>query len=162
MRKYVVCLLATFLALTLFSAYTAPPETSIKHNINNTTMDDARIPCRQYGRRRSPASRGEVAQSGRQAPATASRGPPPPGSPFVSHFFVKHNIPSSIDDLLDTYLQVSPVAHTQHTTVDLAQAKKVKVALKTTGKATRITEANSQRKPNVTTPPRPSLLTRIQ
>ena len=88
-------------------------------------MTDAWIPIRQHDRGRNPANRGGGGRGGRQAQAAADRGPP-----IASRISLQHNIPSSTDNLLDAFLQVSPTAHTQRTTVDLAHAKFVKVALK--------------------------------
>ena len=125
MRKFNFRLLAAFLALTLFSAYTTLAVTSrtpIKQSINNTTGADALI--------QNPTNRGEGGRGGRQALAALGRGPPPTGSPIASLISVHHNIPSPTDNLLDTFLQVSPTTHAHRTPVDVAHAKKVAVASK--------------------------------
>ena len=106
MRKFNFRLLASLLALTLFSAYTkdaVTSRTSIKRIINSTAISDALIPTCQHGNGRNPANRGGGGRDGRQAPAAASRGPPPPGSPIASRILIQHNIPAT-DNLLDTFL----------------------------------------------------------
>ncbi len=132
MRKRNVCFITKLLALAQLSVYTKTTDTSripIKHISNITIMSDAWIPIHYQGKGRNLANRGG-GRGGRHAPAVAGRGPPPPGSPIASRISMEHNIPSSIDDLLDTFLHLSPTTHTKCTTGDLAHAKKVKVALK--------------------------------
>jgi hypothetical protein len=136
MRTFYFHLLVAFIALALSLAYTThavASRTLITHGISYTTMDDAWNPSHQHGRGRKSASRGGGGRGGRQAPAAAGRGPPPPGSPVASHISVQHNIPSFTDNLLDKFLRVRPIAHTEYTTVDLAHAKKSQSGLKTTG-----------------------------
>jgi len=144
MRKFNFRLLAAFLALALFSAYAThavTSRTSIKQSINNTTRADVLIPTHQIGRGRNPANRGGGGRGGRLAPVAADHRPPPPGSPIASRISVHHSIPSPTDNLLDTFLEVSPTTHTHRTTVDVAHAKKSHSGLKATGASTQQTTA---------------------
>jgi hypothetical protein len=132
MWKFNFRLLEAFLILPLLSDYatSVTTRTFSKRNINTTTMADTWIPIRKHGKGQNPGNRGGGRRGGRLAPAAACREPPPPGSPIASRISVQHHVPSPTDNLLDKFLQVSPTTHTRRTTVDLAHAKKVKVALK--------------------------------
>jgi hypothetical protein len=56
--------------------------------------------------------------------------------PMPSHY----NIPSSTDNLLDTFLQTTATKHSRRTTVDLAHAKISQSGVKTTGASTQTLE----------------------
>ena len=121
-------LLVVFIALALSPTYTRHAVTLralTTYNIDHTTMADAWISIRHHDKRCSPVKRRGGARDGLQSLAAASREPPPPGSPIDLH-----NISSSTDNLLDTFLQGSHIPHSQCTPVHLDHANKVKVALK--------------------------------